>query len=498
MNTIEEGQRFFDSLDEYNLVRIKIDIFLLLDYQSLHIARRVSKGWRDFIDQEIWFVRKSHAMRLIAKEWRENVPTQRFLYCPNNVRDITVDNRIVLAKTIKKSWIIDITSGKTVGVLDGISALDDSIIHTSKDISSKFIAIGMGHGSCQGQVVIWDRSMSVVPSTFSLCSVQLPGYKKIKNKTLSEYIESERRSNIDYVRCVKIVGDFIIAGGYDGTLAAFSTRTFTQDVAPNQDILLGWWGMGVWNFSDLEKIEDTLVKKMDGCIRFMEKDSHWLLVISDRECALLDFSRGLFPNMDTKIDGVSPGDVSDCSLKYPHAFFALTNASKEAKCVEIWNIEKNQKIREILNSGTWQGSFVAVNENIFAAKMSESEVWSLESGAIMMKVFLHDIEELVNPNIATDDLWMGTVTYPVDIENGSINNYRIAMNTKSLFVISGYRDRVDRDIGYIGYDAEDPDFKKIYVWDFIKKENDFDKCHGKTEGRKSILKRIKSWTRRMK
>ena len=241
MNTFEEGQRFFDSLDEYNLARIKIDIFLLLDYQSLHTARRVSKGWRDFIDQEIWFVRKKHAMRLIAKEWRENVPTRRFLYCDRNVRDITVDNRILLAKTTKKTLIVDIATGKSVGIRDGISVLDDSIIHTSKDISSKFIAIGMGHGSCQGQVVIWDRRMSVVPSTFSLCSVQLPGYTKIKNKKLSEYIDSERSGNIDYVRCVKIVGDFIIAGGYDGTLAAFSTRTFTQDVAPNQDILLGWW-----------------------------------------------------------------------------------------------------------------------------------------------------------------------------------------------------------------------------------------------------------------
>ena len=226
MNTSEEGQRFFDSLDEYNLARIKIDIFLLLDYPSLHIARRVSKRWRDFIDQEIWFVRRKHAMRLIAKEWRENVPTQRFLYCPRNVRNIAVDNRILLAKTVKKTLIIDIASGKSVSIRDGISVLDDSIIRTSKDISSKLMAIGMGHGSSHGsshgEVIIWDRSISVVPSPISLCSVKLPGCEKL---------ESERRNNIDYVRCVKIVGDFIIAGGYDGTLAAFSTRTFTQDVA---------------------------------------------------------------------------------------------------------------------------------------------------------------------------------------------------------------------------------------------------------------------------
>ena len=114
--------------------------------------------------------------------------------------------------------------------------------------------------------------------------------------------------------------------------------------------------------------------------------------------------------------------------------------------------------------------------------MSESKFFQNHQGAAIMKVFLHDIEELVNPNIATDDLWMGTVTYPVVwtdyVENGRIINYNIAMNTTSLFVISGY--------------------KEIAVWDFLKMENDFDQCQGKTEGRKSILKRIKSWTRRNK
>ena len=109
-----------------------------------------------------------------------------------------------------------------------------------------------------------------------------------------------------------------------------------------------------------------------------------------------------------------------------------------------------------------------------------------------MKVFLHDIEELVNPNIATDDLWMGTVTYPVVwtefVENGWIIDYHIAMNETSLFVIAA------ADADFIM--AEKANFKTIYVWDFLKMENDFDKCQGKTEGRKTILKRIKSWTKR--
>lgn len=476
----------FDSLDEYNLAHIKIDIFLLLDYPSLYTARQVSKGWRDFIDQEIWCVRKSHAMRQIAKEWRENEPTQRLIDCPSHVRDIMVDNKIVLAKTIKKTFILDILSGKSVGVLDGIPVLNASTIHGCKDMSSKFIAIGMGHGSWQGVVVIWDRSILHL-----LCTVRLPGYEK---KLRKGKLKDERREKIDYVRCVRIIEDFIIAGGFDGTLVAFSTRSFIQEVAPNQEHFIGWWEPGVWNFSDLEKIEDTLVTRMNGSISFMEKDTHWLLVISNQECAVWDFSRGLLPNMDTKIDGVSASNVSDCALKYPHAFFAMTTDSKEAKCVEIWDIKKNEKIREILNSGTWLGSFVAVNENIFASKMLDSDVYHHRRSK--NKIFLHDIEELVNQNIATDDLWMRTVTYPIGMENGRIINYNIAMNTTSLFVISGYNENAD----YM-YDVDaflHADFKQIYIWDFVRKKNYIGKCQKKLEEKKSILKRIKSLTRRKK
>ena len=296
-------------------------------------------------------------------------------------------------------------------------------------------------------------------------------------------IEDEGRENIDYVRCVRIVEDFIIAGAVDGTLVAFSTRSFIQD---NQEHLIGWWEPSIWNFSDLEQIEDTLVTRMNGSISFMEKDTHWLLVISSRECAVWDFSRGLLPNMETKIDGVAASNVSDCALKYPHAFFAMTADLKRPKCVEIWDIEKNQKIREILNSEHGLGSIVAVNENMFASKMLDSDVYHHRRS--QNKIFLHDIEELVNPYIATDDLWMRTVTYPFGMENGRIMNYHIAMNTTSLFVISGCNEIADPN-GYI-------DTNKIYVWDFVRKKNDIGKCQKKLEENKSFLKRIKSLTRK--
>ena len=189
--------------------------------------------------------------------------------------------------------------------------------------SSLLLVWGMDHGK--------DKWISGTGASFIhlRCAVHLPGYEK---KMRKGKIEDEGRENIDYVRCVRIVEDFIIAGAVDGTLLAFSTRSFIQD---NQEHLIGWWEPSIWNFSDLEQIEDTLVTRMNGSISFMEKDTHWLLVISSRECAVWDFSRGLLPNMETKIDGVAASNVSDCALKYPHAFFAMTGDLKRPKCFRL-------------------------------------------------------------------------------------------------------------------------------------------------------------------
>ena len=74
MNTNVNSEGLFNCLDNHNLDNVKAEIFLCLDYKSLHIARQVSRGWRDFIDKEIWSVRKSHAKKLIAREWRNTEP----------------------------------------------------------------------------------------------------------------------------------------------------------------------------------------------------------------------------------------------------------------------------------------------------------------------------------------------------------------------------------------------------------------------------------------
>ena len=122
------------------------------------------------------------------------------------------------------------------------------------------------------------------------------------------------------------MGNFIVAGGFGGNLTAFSFMSLLAQAAPNKGVLNDLDGspleIGFWNFTDLDTIEDTLTKKMDDSINFMEKDGTWFLVISNKNGALWDFSGG--PQLRTMIEGLSGmvDRVSDCALKYPYAFFA--------------------------------------------------------------------------------------------------------------------------------------------------------------------------------
>ena len=88
------------------------------------------------------------------------------------------------------------------------------------------------------------------------------------------------------------MGNFIVAGGFGGNLTAFSFMSLLAQAAPNKGVLNDLDGspleIGFWNFTDLDTIEDTLTKKMDDSINFMEKDGTWFLVISNnKHCEIL-------------------------------------------------------------------------------------------------------------------------------------------------------------------------------------------------------------------
>ena len=495
-NTNENSEGLFDFLDNHNLDHVKVEIFLCLDYKSLHIARQVSRGWKDFIDKEIWSVRKSHAKKLIAREWRNNEPVQQIIQCPsNNIQDIIVDDEILLAESFRKIIFFEPLSGKSIDPLDPIHGFYNNRIpdlwdmfmrniseiykvHGTRDISSRIVAFGMGYGSIPGQVVILDRS-----SLKLICSVHLPGNE--------EYLTNDKYKFVQYVMCVKIVGDYIVAGGFDGTLTAFSFRSILDQAAPNEDIIKVTYGVplviGFWHFKDLNPIEDILTTKMDDRICFLEKDGTWLLVISNKNGALWDFSRG--PHQRTTIEGIlgMVHRVTDCALKYPYAFFATRYEGelRGHKLLEILDIEMNHLMRKIeIRGPSMYNLCITLNESILVSKIQFEELTYKEAKA---RIFLHDVQELVSPYLSNSELWMKILEYP-GFDEGRYpqnTNFHLAHNLSTLFAISGSN---------VGYHRPD---NKIYIWNFLNNKNSLDDGPVKGPEKESLLKWFKSNTRTM-
>ena len=144
--------------------------------------------------------------------------------------------------------------------------------------------------------------------------------------------------------------------------------------------------------------------------------------------------------------------------------------------MQIWDLEKEEVIRTIQVRGPEIGILcITVNGNFMASKIRGGN----HGQHPRSRIFIHDIEELVNPTISTSDLWMKTLEYPVfDEVSGMITtNYYMAINSSSVFAISGY--------------GCEEGFKRIYIWDFLNNKNT-EEC----PARRSLLYRFISWTRK--
>ena len=164
----------------------------------------------------------------------------------------------------------------------------------------------------------------------------------------------------------------------------------------------------------------------------------------------------------TMIEGLSGmvDRVSDCALKYPYAFFAYEGELKGQKLVEILDIEMNQLMRKIEITGhsmynRGHSICITLNGNILATKI---QGFQRVCDVAEARIFIHDIEELVNPSLSTSDLWMKTLEYSGVIESyHQYENFHIASNSSSLFAIS------ESDIN--------PYRRDILIWNFLNNKN---------------------------
>ena len=99
---------------------LKLEIFLYLDYESLHTARQVCKDWDSFIVREIWQARPEHTRRMLARRWRAPPSLKRVIDCPASQGFyLAVTNRTVGVGTKSRdTLLLSARSGAQLGVLD--------------------------------------------------------------------------------------------------------------------------------------------------------------------------------------------------------------------------------------------------------------------------------------------------------------------------------------------------------------------------------------------
>ena len=220
MSQEEAHFQFFQYLESFNLVYIKLEIFLCLDFKSLHQARQVCKDWNDFIKEEIWSSRPSHTQRLLSKCWRqsENEPFNRIIECPNDLGFYLAVNNKTLGLGTKnyKTLVLDPSSGDSLGTLEmnSLDAVVDELIpdpnvHDEEahdvqlDVSDQIIVTVAG----SGLVAVWDR-LTLRP-LYSACP-----------------------HGLDNVLGVRVIGDFMVTGGSHGSIAAFSIISVASHSTP--------------------------------------------------------------------------------------------------------------------------------------------------------------------------------------------------------------------------------------------------------------------------
>lgn len=218
----QEGShfQFFQYLESFNLVYIKLEIFLCLDYKSLHKARQVCKDWNDFIKEEIWSSRPFHTRRLLSECWRQsdNEPLYRVIECPNDLGFYLAVNNKTLGLGTKnyKTLVLNPSSGDSLGTLEmnSLDAVIDELIpdpnvHDEEahdvqlDVNDQIIVTVAG----SGLVAVWDR------------------------RTL-RLLYSSCPHGLDNVLGVRVIGDFMVTGGSHGSIAAFSIISVASHSTP--------------------------------------------------------------------------------------------------------------------------------------------------------------------------------------------------------------------------------------------------------------------------
>ena len=305
MEDIDESDRFslFEKLEQFNLMYVKLEIFLYLDYRTLHTCRQVSSEWNDFIQNEIWKLRKKHMRSLLNKNWKSQNFYKQSINCNLNSGFYIVADAQNIGIGTKVSTAILLNIEKKTKTAEFVITLNDLIwdlmdependIHDEHindvqvDMTDKVIVAVAG----SGLVKIWDRDTKTV-----LFSGAPHGH--------------------DAVLGVRIINNFIVTGGNEGGLAAYTVHSDNNGV-------------------DLVYNNRSAV----ASVAHLDSDGVRVLVGTHVNMVMWDFSDRSAP---VQVSSVDSGQVCCCVMSYPHAFCTGLFINHG---LQVWNMVTRNKIR---------------------------------------------------------------------------------------------------------------------------------------------------------
>ena len=309
METPSTELNIFAKLERKNLHLIKVDIFSRLDYKSLHAARQVCSEWNQFVLEEFWFSNKRRRMmkRRLVTEWKSAEPTQRVYNFPNTKGFyLACDNHTLCMGTRdNRTILLEPSTGRQVASLDCDTrrieagagteppAQDDESRDVQLDMTDSVIVTGTG----SGVVTVWRRE-----------DLQM--------------IYQDSHHGEQSILGVSVVGDLLVTGGSQGSLAMLTVKTDT--------VRMEWL--------------DNLERK-HSAISHIHSDGSNVLVGTPSGMSVWDCTERTNPVLQSQLQC---GQVCCCVLSRP----LVVCTGLFVNCgVQIWNFITGQMLRSAFNTG---------------------------------------------------------------------------------------------------------------------------------------------------
>jgi len=377
-------------LQDYNLDFLLQEIFLCLDFVSLHAVRQVSKEWNEFILSRIWSSKRGwRRMRhKLERQWKEESPHKKEFNLNKRGFYLAVDDLDIGMGTLdNEATLMNMHTGLEMITLE---CQERELVH-----SAVFNNLNQGNFISEALSIQLDLTDQVIV-TVTGC-----GVVTIWDRKTGDNLYRGAHHGYEPVLGVRAIGDMVVTGGINGSLAILSLQE---------------------NYSKV-KLECMVSDTNQSSINHLDSDGTRVLVGTDRDMRLWQVGDS---RSRPYVEASVPAEhVCCCVLFYPHAACTGLFASYG---VQIWDMVNKVLIRHLHTElSMW---VVQVKNNILATSMSGEM-----NDSNTPSIFLHDINQLVDTDRYPDkDLWFRRIMCTRE----DLTDPHIAINTTCLFAVTRF------------------------------------------------------------